>query len=93
MGGIGKIRTTVRSIIEIEKKVMLVEIEDYSPGIPEDIQDKIFEPLFITKKAGEGTGLGLHICKQIMERQKGSIDLESIPGKTVFRIKFGFSQA
>ena len=93
MGGIGKVRITVRSFIENKKKGMLVEIEDYGPGIPEEIQDKIFEPLFTTKKAGEGTGLGLHICKQIMEKQKGSIDFESIPGKTVFRVKFGFSQS
>ena len=57
------------------------------------LQDKIFEPLFTTKKAGEGTGLGLHICKQIMEKQKGSIDVQSIPGKTIFRVKFGFSQS
>ncbi len=93
MGGIGKICITVKSLIENEKKGMLVEIEDYGPGIPEEIQDKIFEPLFTTKKAGEGTGLGLHICKQIMEKQKGSIDVQSIPGKTIFRVKFGFSQS
>jgi two-component system NtrC family sensor kinase len=93
MGGIGKIRITVKSLVENEKKGMLVEIEDNGPGIPEEIQDKIFEPLFTTKKAGEGTGLGLHICKQIMEKQNGSIDVESIPGRTTFRIKFGFSQA
>lgn len=71
---------------------MILEIEDNGPMIPEKIQGKIFEPLFTTKKAGEGTGLGLHICREIMEKQKGSIDFESIPGKTTFRIKFGFFQ-
>lgn len=71
---------------------MILEIEDNGPMIPEKIQGKIFEPLFTTKKAGEGTGLGLYICKQIIEKQKGSIEVESIQGKTTFRIKFGFFQ-
>lgn len=93
MGGVGKIRITVKSILDdTDRNGMQVEIEDNGPGIPEDIQDKIFDPLFTTKKAGEGTGLGLHICRQIMEKQKGSIEVESIPGKTVFRIKFGFNK-
>ncbi|MBC7293803.1 MAG: hypothetical protein H5T84_06845, partial [Thermoleophilia bacterium] len=36
-----------------------------------------FEPFFTTKSAGEGTGLGLHICQQIVEKCKGSICVQS----------------
>ena len=60
---------------------VLVEIIDSGHGIPDDIRDKIFEPLFTTKKAGEGTGLGLDIVKRIVEAHDGHIKLESSQGK------------
>ncbi len=65
----------------------IVEVIDSGPGIPPEIQNKIFEPLFTTKKKGEGTGLGLTIVKQIIERHNGKIEVESQPGRTCFRIK------
>lgn len=64
-----------------------VAIKDEGPGIPEDIREKIFEPFFTTKKKGEGTGLGLDICKKIIEKHGGTIVLDSEVGKgTVFTI-------
>jgi len=56
-------------------------IKDNGPGIPPDIQAHIFEPFFTTKPAGEGTGLGLYICKQIVDQCQGSIRIETAPGK------------
>jgi signal transduction histidine kinase len=56
-------------------------IKDYGPGIPEDIREKIFEPFFTTKKKGEGTGLGLDICKKIIEKHGGSLQLISEIGQ------------
>ena len=50
-----------------------VFVEDSGCGIPEDIRDKIFEPLFTTKESG--TGLGLYIVKRILERIGGKISL------------------
>ncbi len=50
-----------------------ITIRDNGSGIPEDILDKIFEPFFTTKNAGEGSGLGLHICKQIIDKHNGII--------------------
>jgi PAS domain S-box-containing protein len=64
-----------------------VKISDSGPGIPSEIQDKIFDPFFTTKKQGEGTGLGLGICKKIVEKHKGEISFKSQPGKTEFSVK------
>jgi signal transduction histidine kinase len=54
-----------------------VKISDTGSGIPKEIQAKIFEPFFTTKAEGVGTGLGLPIVKDIIEKHKGYIDLES----------------
>ncbi|SEP37362.1 two-component system sensor histidine kinase NtrB [Propionispora vibrioides] len=62
-------------------------IADTGCGIPQDILDKVFDPFFTTK--AEGTGLGLAVCKSIVERHEGTIEVESSPGKgTVFTIYF-----
>jgi two-component system, NtrC family, sensor kinase len=56
-----------------------VAISDKGPGIPEEIRDKLFEPFFSTKK--QGTGLGLSIAYGIMERHKGTLKVQSMPGQ------------
>ena len=63
-----------------------VVIEDNGPGIPEEIQDKIFDPFFTTKGPGEGTGLGLGIVKNIIEKHDGFVSLFSKKGMTRFSI-------
>ncbi len=67
-----------------EKEEIIVKFEDNGPGIPVEIQDRIFEPFFTTKAKGKGTGLGLDICKKIVEEHQGKIWFESEPGKTAF---------
>ncbi|MFW5659253.1 MAG: sensor histidine kinase, partial [Bacteroidota bacterium] len=64
----------------------VVAIQDSGEGIPPEHQEKIFEPFFTTKKQGEGTGLGLDICKKIIEKHGGDIRLTSEPGRTRFEI-------
>jgi len=58
-----------------------VLVWDNGPGIPEKIIENVFKPFFTTKPVGEGTGLGLHICRQTAERVGGSITVESTVGK------------
>jgi signal transduction histidine kinase len=67
---------------------VVVEVEDNGPGIPEDIQSRIFDSFFTTKPPGSGTGLGLDISRSIvMTRHGGAIGVESEPGRTVFRVE------
>jgi signal transduction histidine kinase len=48
---------------------------------------RIFEPFYTTKEPGKGTGLGLHIAySSIVNKHRGRIDVDSQPGKTVFRV-------
>ena len=56
-----------------------VTIGDSGPGVPPDIADKIFEPLFTTKASG--TGLGLAICRSILDKIGGTIRVESTPAR------------
>ena len=65
---------------------IIVTIADNGPGIPQEKQDKIFEPYFTTKE--KGTGLGLAIVKHNTELYNGTVELESTPGQgTLFRVK------
>ncbi|MHC4049757.1 GAF domain-containing protein [Bradyrhizobium sp. 25ACV] len=58
-----------------------IRIRDNGAGIPADVREKIFNPFFTTKPAGEGTGLGLSICHDIIVKQHGgSIDVDTEPG-------------
>jgi two-component system, NtrC family, sensor kinase len=65
---------------------VVVQVFDSGSGIPEDALHRIFEPFFTTKGQGEGSGLGLSICKDIVERHAGTLRVESRPGRTVFTV-------
>ncbi|MGD2181784.1 CHASE2 domain-containing protein [Lusitaniella coriacea] len=63
-----------------------ITFTDNGQGIPTEIQDKIFQPFFTTKPPGEGSGLGLDIVRKILEKHQGTIDFQSVPGETTFRV-------
>jgi signal transduction histidine kinase len=64
-----------------ERDRVEIRIRDNGAGIPEEVKEKMFNPFFTTKPAGEGTGLGLSICHDIIVKQHGgSIDVATEPG-------------
>ncbi len=67
-------------------KFLEVEVTDTGSGIPQEVMDKIFDPLFTTR--AKGIGLGLAVCKAIIDRHEGHIEVKSKVGKgTTFTIK------
>ncbi|MBA53410.1 MAG: hypothetical protein CMK89_03055 [Pseudomonadales bacterium] len=65
---------------------IIVQIEDTGHGIPAELQNRVWESFFTTKESGEGSGLGLGICKRIVEKHAGRLFFESQPGKTTFTV-------
>jgi two-component system NtrC family sensor kinase len=79
-------------LIEIKSRKMgsqiHIRITDNGPGIPEDKQKKIFDPFFTTKETGKGTGLGLWVSYNIIEKMGGGITFRSQAGKgTTFTVQ------
>lgn len=65
---------------------VVVEIANDGPMIPPEVQARMYEPLFTTKKKGEGTGIGLDLVKRIVEAHGGRIHCTSGPVRTAFEI-------
>ncbi len=76
----GMIRVAVDAVAgEAGGRDVALLVQDNGPGVPPELQGKIFEP-FVTGREG-GTGLGLYLVRQIVERHSGSVRLFSTPGK------------
>ena len=73
------------------RMALAVDIIDNGPGVPVDMQEKIFYPL-VTGRA-EGSGLGLSLAQTFVRQAGGTITLESVPGRTVFRVLLPYSQS
>ena len=61
-----------------------LHIEDNGPGVPEDIRDRIFQPLVSGREGG--SGLGLTLAQTFVQQHQGTIECDSVPGRTVFKI-------
>ncbi len=79
-------RGHVAITVTLESHFVVVRVVDDGPGIPVEIREKIFEPFFTTKPVGAGTGLGLEIAWQLVQRHKGEINVLSQPGRTEFAV-------
>lgn len=64
--------------IQVDDLAATIAIADNGPGIPAEVREKIFEPFFTTKH--RGTGLGLPTARRVVERHRGTIDVECPPG-------------
>lgn len=87
--GIQALHTDRRIWISLHKaghEEVLITVRDAGHGIPSNITDKIFQPFFTTK-SHQGLGLGLDVCKQIIDNHQGRISFESVVGKGP---RFGF---
>ena len=76
---------------ERTRRALAVDVIDNGPGVPEDMQEKIFYPL-VTGRA-EGSGLGLSLAETFVRQAGGSLTLESVPGRTVFRVLLPLGRA
>jgi signal transduction histidine kinase len=72
---------TLEVSFDEEQQCIAVAVTDNGPGIPTDIREQIFSPFFTTKPVGEGTGLGLHVCQQVVQNVGGTIQVESELGQ------------
>jgi two-component system nitrogen regulation sensor histidine kinase GlnL len=78
---------TVRQITILRQRHRLaleLQVVDDGPGVPEEIQDRIFNPLVSGREGG--TGLGLSLAQTFVQYHQGVIEFESRPGRTIFRI-------
>ncbi len=66
---------------------LFVEVSDTGKGIPDEVLPRIFDPFFTTKPVGEGTGLGLAVCNEIIRQYQGSMEVRSQVGQgTTFTV-------
>lgn len=87
----GKLSVNIRPSRSISgKEYVEINVIDTGPGIPEQIVDRIFDPFFTVGR--NGTGLGLSIAKRIVDKHKGTINVTSVPGGTVFQTVFPVTQ-
>jgi signal transduction histidine kinase/CheY-like chemotaxis protein len=63
-----------------DRSQVILEVADHGPGIPQELQRRVFDPFFTTKPQGMGSGLGLPLCRSIVEGHGGTMQLTSQPG-------------
>lgn len=84
--------TESEGILEISskriEKEIIITVKDNGVGIPEEAQQKLFDPFYTTKDVGKGTGLGLSLVYSFVELHNGSISFDTVEGKgTTFTVK------
>jgi PAS domain S-box-containing protein len=87
----GSLFIKVQPVSQQGHNTIEVSIADTGPGIPKELQERVFQPFFTTERGG--TGLGLAIAKRIITAHKGTIRLTSFPGGTIFHVQLPQDEA
>jgi two-component system, NtrC family, sensor histidine kinase HydH len=87
----GGITIRIRRTFSNETQELVLEVDDSGPGIPVDLAERIFEPFVSTKETG--MGLGLSICRRIVETHGGSLTVDSSPAGSVFTVRLPLGAA
>jgi signal transduction histidine kinase len=83
-----KTESYIRISIEQENGFYSIQIADNGIGIPEDQLEHIFEMFYRANESSQGSGLGLYIVKETIEKLKGKVEVESSKGEgSTFKIK------
>ena len=97
LNGVGRVvlRTRVKRKLTVDQHhhrlALCVQIEDDGPGVPKGLQETIFYPL-VTGRS-DGTGLGLYLVQNLVQRNGGVITYQSEVGRTIFSIYFPLEQS
>jgi len=84
----------IKICCSLSQQLLFIDFIDDGAGIPEDVVESIFNPCFTTKDVGQGTGLGLYIVYNEVQKMGGEIKVESKVGKgTIFHLIFPVKEA
>ncbi|WP_323100091.1 sensor histidine kinase [Intrasporangium sp. YIM S08009] len=90
MDGSGTLTVTTRA----EEGWVVVSVHDTGPGLDAEALERAFEAFYTTKEVGRGSGLGLDIARRIVvDRHSGTIEVDSRPGDTTFRVRLPVADA
>ncbi|HEY8122403.1 MAG TPA: HAMP domain-containing sensor histidine kinase [Myxococcota bacterium] len=90
---LGGARGAVRIATFADDRRAVLEVSDTGPGVAPELAERIFEPFFTTKPAGEGTGLGLAVSRQLVERHGGRLTLVPSEHGARFRVELPLASA
>lgn len=82
VGGQGRLRLTA----ELVGELVYLDFHDSGPGVPEADRGRIFDPFFSTKEPGAGSGLGLAVCRSILQAYGGDVTLLPTERGACFRV-------
>ena len=90
---IGAARGRIMLSTRVDRDFVVLKVEDDGPGIPDEALSRVFEPFFTTKSAGEGTGLGLAVCRKIVDAHGGKLTASNSPASgAIFELALPIAQ-